>query len=388
LKSQKLIATVLISLFIIGFFSRFPIQAKGEPLGLSYPSLRFYIPMENSQEKVFQDDNFYFDLLNPGSNNHSYKINAMGEVFKLAEWQKYFSINFIENQIIASPGEVVRFFPIVKIRTNLSFDYLLHFVFTPEIISGGNVLISGAAATAIFTINANVNASRLEIQTTDQGGKERISNLEIRYSTDISQGYNIFKTFSDIKYFNDIVPNGYYDIIATDHETGIQERLQLELFNDSFFQLKFKIISFLPFSIFSPRNPQGNMIINYTVINEYIQLDQVTIILTVTKNNQTIGEITDPIERFDTNISNYIFQTGEYYITGKIYVYENLYLERIQSIYLSMPLFEEIVGFTIEVLPYVLIGVFSVITFILGMKISSRKAKKQLLKTNGEGETH
>lgn len=382
---KRLSSLFVVGIIFLGFFSHSPneiSQVKADSLAISYPSLHFYLNVENDKETIFQDQNFYFNVYNPIENNNSYFIKATAEVFKLDNWQEYFSFDFVENNILVQPGEQVRFFPIVTIKTNLSFDYLLHFVFVPEVTQEGNLLIGGAAATAIFSINADINASRLEIQTTDQGGKERPSYLEIKYSKDKPQGYSPYRTFDNIRYFSDVVPQGYYWIKAIDLETNITEIMQFELINDTYFNIKYKIIAFLPFQIFAPRYPEENMLINYTVVNEYKTLDSVSIRIQVKKGNTTIDETNNFLNIFSRgnyqgslNISNYIWQTGQYTIQGFIYVYDYQYLNHSESVYLDMPIWKEALDITIELLPYIVFGVISFGIGIFVMKYSNRKKK-------------
>jgi hypothetical protein len=380
---KKVTSSIFLAIIFLGFFSHFPVkisEVRAESLVLDYPSLHFYMDVEENKETTFEDANFYFDVTNPSTNIHSYNIVAGAEVFKLENWQEYFSFSFQEKNITTAPGETARFFPKVTAKTNLSFDYLIHFVFFPEILKEGNQIIGAAAATAIFSINADINASRLEIQLTDQSGKERSSYLEIKYNREGNYGYSPFKTFESIEYFLDVVPQGFYYIKARDLETNITEIMQFELVNNTLYQITYKIIAFLPFQILAPRQPTDDMIINYTVVNEYKSLQSVSIQVKVQKGNDTIEHTNNLINFFakgryegSLNISNYIWQTGEYTITGNIYVFDSLYLHQVDILTLDMPIWKEAVNILFDLGPYILFGLLSFVSGIVLMKYNNKK---------------
>jgi hypothetical protein len=373
-QKQKIRSILLVIGLILLVFPHFPIGIfpnKVSALSLTYPKLHFYITLdENETEQTFSDQNFYFDLTN--NENESYDIVASAEVLGLEDWQEYFSFSFQENELFVEPNQTVRFYPSVTVKTNLSFDYLLHFIFVAEVEGQGNTIVYSAGATAIFSVNAPIPATRLEIFLLDQGTRSRNSYLEIFYSADKPEGYSPFRTFANIRYFNDIVPQGFYYIEAKDLETNITETRHIELRNKTTLEIRFEIIAFLPYQIVAPRLNKDPLIVNYTVVNRYKILDAVTIRVQVKQGNRTVpnGESHEFLEKFFTetfhrqlNISGVVWVTDDYSIQGLIYVYNSLYMNYTKILSLDMPfwqvLFES--NFLEQLVPFIPAGILLVV---------------------------
>ena len=151
-------------------------------------------------------------------------------------------------------------------------------------------------------------------------------------------------------FYRSIVPEGYFQVTATEKENLISKTVFFSVFNETDFSIIFDLVVFHPFLIESPRLPNEIMNITYSIKNDYIQLNDVSFVLTFKNGNQTIKQSVEQKNRFDKGsfTGNFTIETqwisSNYSLTGEIYVSDALYSERIEYIALSMPLVDDILN--------------------------------------------
>ncbi|MHA2009847.1 MAG: hypothetical protein ACW980_21250 [Promethearchaeota archaeon] len=371
-----------------------PNEVNGSGISLSYPTLKFFNVKAPGN---FSNSNFYFDVTHVGdSSDTPINIIASAEVLGVDNWRELFIITFDQNNITTDPNEKIKFFPTIQLFANISYAYKFHFIFTGINYNvTGNTILSSIGATVLLEVNSNREGVLFHLKTTDQGNQERKSKVTMQYS-ETDQGYSGFDSFED-SFYAKVIPFGYYFIQATDLETEITESKYIFLSKDNLtetsnkieYNIVYEIITIL-WNAIAPGRSTDNFLINYTIINQYQRLSSVKMVLSIYSGEMISSNLIDSDERLiedftkgsysgSFNVSGYKWKTGQYYILGNLYEKETLYFSKYQSVYLTMPLFEELENSGIfELIPYFLsIGLGMLIVYSYPKVVRKIKEKRK-----------
>jgi hypothetical protein len=335
----------------MGLSVSFPFEIKhADAMTISYPTLN----IQTTGQTNFSDPGFYFVI----GNNEAYNISVRpyGEILGMRYWENNFSFAFQfdnpTNSNYLPIGQTVKVYPKVNISVDLTFVYPVHFVFQGFIEDNettGNILVAAVGATANFDIYSEELGHSLIIRTTDQSLKERNSEIEIKFGGHDpnipGQGWSPFKTISE-SYVKLLVPTGWYWILGTEKDNGVKSDEKVFVSNKTEVNIIYALITFHYFSVLAPDNISDSIKVNFTVKNDYANLQDVKIQFTLLNSKdetKSLNFVDYTIPDFDKGTYEGTFkfkneyEDALYLIKKEIIVGESSYVIDLYELDLSFP---------------------------------------------------
>ncbi|KKN68175.1 hypothetical protein LCGC14_0454000 [marine sediment metagenome] len=364
--NRKTLLIIFIGLSqIVMLGSVFEIQ-ETNALQVSNPDIDNIVIDLGKTNVYHKPDIFYFDIKN--DDNAFITVYPRAKVLNLTNWQQNFTIEWNEKSVWLPPNATFRFVPNIIFEVDLSYNYTIHFIFeATQEINHQDIHYASRGDITTFNILTIKDGHAFTLRTTDQANYQRLSQINIKYGGNYSQGYN-WQTIRTMRqsYYSSIFQAGWYEIIAVDIKTGLSKQEIFRLTESKELNIVYEIIKFSSLVINKPDSVNSPLNFYFEVENNYLEIDGIDVVFQISSHDNKRQQLRQTIPFFkegviDGNLSFMLdWRSGEYLFEAKIMLGEKIYSEENTTISMSFDFFENLIHDPIT--PYLIIG----FTFVIG----------------------
>lgn len=306
----------VVFLLIIALTTLTPQITPSTGLAFSFVEYRFYI----DKPTIISYPEMKFSFVNSGSD--SIQVNCSYNYVSGLN----ITVNLTWTSITISPDSRIENNYAINVKDTFNTTALIQITCMQKSLGQkDNPVASGGVIINWVTYYSENDGSLLNLQIVDQSNKLRNSSVSIFYKKDNTVGWSPIKQFNDSR-FDGYLPNGKYQIIAIDLQSGIVGEIQFDLTEN----LQTKVVlELIGFNQFLPLISNKRLGLNFTINNYLETIYEVKIyaILTDSQNqfvSETQMEERTELEKatgleFVTWFNLFDWKNDNYTITGYIF---------------------------------------------------------------------